>query len=268
MQDLPSSLAGTKHPFNFGDLPIGTTFELRFHGQTIRRGVVLYLLSATTTWVFYPHHFKAKLVRGEMPVGHCLFEGIADSRVPDVEIHPLGPAVFDSFIKTLPFALRVHFGVPRATSAEARRQQPSRQVSNPHPLPTSVAPLEVAPLAVAPLASGSLPLGIVVEQPSEMQWGSDITFQEVDELPFDMVVDYVFRKPREYKKAKNSPTTTAMPLVENLCPGTASPAPPNGDVPQTSLNDVVAALRENTATIVRVCHSISKAFDGFSQMPN
>jgi len=83
--DLPQSLAGTKHPFPVDKLHIGTTFQLRFNEQTIRRGVVLYDPSSTPSWVFYPGSFSTKIVRGELPCGHQLLEGISEGRLPTLK---------------------------------------------------------------------------------------------------------------------------------------------------------------------------------------
>lgn len=116
IQDIQKS-ACTPYPFDISTLSVGTTLEIRhLEVQTIRRGVILYPPAETSTPMYYPLQFRSKLVRGELPVGQSLLESIPSHKLSGLSMHPLGEAVFKSFVKTLPFAIRDYLGekgIPR-----------------------------------------------------------------------------------------------------------------------------------------------------------
>jgi len=242
MRDLPASMTGLRYPFPTENLEVGTTLELRFNGQCIRRGIVLYPPGTTTTWMFYPQSFgTTKLVRGELPTGHQLFEGIPTNKVPSLELYPLG-TVYESFKKTLPFAIRVHLG--EAKSAVVRNSVPqSSKSSNSKRYKVTTSRHQS------------------IKAEADMQWGEDIEIVASD-LPCEVSEEVKVRKPRGPSSKKN--LMNPLPLNPSATPPFAQNNTSASPEVDTRILELTAAVRQNTDVITNFLGGVKRVISAFA----
>jgi len=113
IHNLPSQFIGLSPPFPV--LPQGAAFELRSSdGVVVRRGIVM--RDPTTTPDFVWYHSKTRFVTGEEPVCHGFNADLDASCFHQMKMYAVEN--FDSFIDTLPYALKKLMGHTKRTATK------------------------------------------------------------------------------------------------------------------------------------------------------
>jgi len=113
IHNLPSQFIGSSPPFPL--LPQGAAFELRSSdGVVVRRGIVM--RDPTTTPDFVWYHSKTRFVTGEEPVCHGFNFDLDASCYHQLKMYAVEQ--FDSFMNTLPYALKKLMGNTKRTATK------------------------------------------------------------------------------------------------------------------------------------------------------
>ena len=127
LRNLPESHKGSTSPLKV-NLEKGMCIEIQYNGGIMRRGIVYEDPGLTMSYMWW--QTNTRYVRGEVPRCTTLHEGIPKERIPGLTVVPV--AFFDSWLASVPFSIRFHFGeVKRGRKPKTPHQTVG--TSNPRP---------------------------------------------------------------------------------------------------------------------------------------